>query len=138
MNTRNLAYWIPTALFGLALTGSGIAAATHQAPMVAAYTHLGYPVYFMTILGAAKLLGVGALLTPGLPRLKEWAYAGFTINLVSAVLSHLASGDPAGNVVAPVVLLGLLLASWRLRPASRMIGSFESAAKVGQPTLATA
>src|SRR4051812_36556553 len=101
MKNLNLSYWIPTALFSLALGLSGFGALTHQAPMVAGYTHLGYPVYFMTILGAAKLLGVATLLAPGLPRLKEWAYAGFTINLASAALSHLASGDPAGNAVAP-------------------------------------
>ncbi len=116
-----LAYWVPTVLFSLALTMSGLMAATHQAPMVAAYTHLGYPVYFMTILGVAKLLGAATLLAPGLPRLKEWAYAGFVINMVSAAASHLASGDPAGNAVAPVVLLGLLLASWHLRPEDRRL-----------------
>jgi hypothetical protein len=123
MNSRSIPYWITTGLFALALTFSGFSALTHQPQMVAGYTHLGYPVYFMTILGVAKLLGVATLLAPGLPRLKEWAYAGFAINLVSAAASHLASGDPAGNAVAPVVLLGILLASWSLRPASRMLAA---------------
>jgi hypothetical protein len=123
MNRRTLAYWIPTGLFALALTMSGFGAFTHQPAMVAGYTHLGYPVYFMTILGAAKLLGVATLLAPGLPRLKEWAYAGFAINLVSAALSHLAAGDPPGNAVAPFVLLGVLLASWHFRPATRTLVS---------------
>jgi len=121
MKNLNLAYWIPTALFALGLTLSGFGALTHQAPMVAAYSHLGYPLYFMTLLGAAKLLGVATLLAPGLPRLKEWAYAGFAINMVSAVVSHLASHDPVGHAVAPVVLLGLLFASWRFRPAGRTL-----------------
>lgn len=116
-----LGYWIPTALFALALTMSGLMTVTRQAPMVAAYTHLGYPTYFMTLLGAAKLLGVAALLAPKLPRLKEWAYAGFTINLGSAAFSHLSSGDPAGTAVAPIVLLGLLLTSWHLRPEERRL-----------------
>lgn len=138
MKNRNLSYWIPTALFAAALTMSGLGALTRGAPMVAAYTHLGYPLYFMTILGAAKLLGVAALLAPGFARLKEWAYAGFTINLASAALSHLAMGDPAGNVVPPVVLLGLLLASWQLRPASRTLSPAEPAEKPGRPALATA
>jgi len=123
MKNLNLAYWIPTALFSLGLTLSGFGALTHQAPMVAGYSHLGYPLYFMTLLGAAKLLGVATLLAPGLPRLKEWAYAGFAINMVSAVYSHLASHDPVGNAVAPVVLLGLLLASWRFRPAGRTLAA---------------
>lgn len=137
MKNRHLSYWIPTALFALAMTMSGLGALTRQAPMIAAYTHLGYPVYFMTILGAAKLLGVGTLLAPGLPRLKEWAYAGFTINLASAALSHLAAGDPVGNAVAPLVLLGLLLASWRLRPASRSLVSPAAAEPARHPTVAT-
>jgi hypothetical protein len=118
---NNLAYWITTGLFAFGLTGSGLMTVSHQPPMVAAYTHLGYPIYFMTLLGAAKLAGVAAVLAPGLPRLKEWAYAGFAINMVAAVFSHLAAGDPAGNAVAPVVLLGLILASWRLRPADRKL-----------------
>jgi uncharacterized membrane protein YphA (DoxX/SURF4 family) len=138
MNSRTLSYWIPTALFSLALTGSGLAAATHQAPMVAVFTHLGYPMYFMTLLGVAKLLGVATVLAPGLPRLKEWAYAGFTINLLSAAISHLASGDPAGNAVPPLVLLGLALASWHFRPASRTLQAPAAADRVERPALATA
>lgn len=138
MKNLNLAYWIPTALFAFALTLSGFGALTHQAPMVAGYTHLGYPVYFLTLLGAAKLLGVATLLAPGLPRLKEWAYAGFAINLGSAVFSHLASHDPVGNAVAPVVLLGVLLASWRFRPASRTLVSPAVAAPIGRGAVATA
>jgi len=118
---KNLAYWIPTALFTLGLTMSGFATLTRQPPMVAAYTHLGYPLYFMTILGLGKLLGVATVLAPGLPRLKEWAYAGFVINMVSAAASHLAAGDPPGNAVAPIVLLALILTSWHLRPESRRL-----------------
>jgi hypothetical protein len=118
---NKLAYWIPTALFSLAMTGSGLGALTRQAPLVEAYTHLGYPLYFMTLLGASKLLGVATLLAPGLPRLKEWAYAGFTINMASAVASHLASGDPIGQAVAPLVLGALLLTSWRFRPEDRRL-----------------
>lgn len=123
MKNRNLPYWITTGLFALALTGSGLMTLTRQAPLAAAYQHLGYPLYFMTLLGAAKLLGVATLLAPGLPRLKEWAYAGFTINLVSAAYSHLAAGDPPGTAVAPLVLLALALASWRLRPEGRALPS---------------
>lgn len=116
-----LGYWVPTALFAFALTMSGLMTVTRQPPMVAAYTHLGYPLYFLTLLGAAKLLGVATLLAPRLPRLKEWAYAGFVINLGSAVFSHVASGDPAGNAVAPIVLIALLLTSWHLRPEERRL-----------------
>ncbi len=138
MKNRNLAYWIPTALFAAGLTMSGLATVSRSPQMVAGYAHLGYPLYFMTILGAAKLLGVVALLVPGLPRLKEWAYAGFTINLASAALSHLAMGDAASHVTPPLVLLGVMLASWWFRPASRTLGTIEAPANVRQPALATA
>lgn len=123
MNTRTLAYWTTTGLFTVALGASGLMTLTRQAPMVAGYEHLGYPLYLMTILGVWKLLGVAALASPRLPRLKEWAYAGFTFNLTGAVASHLATGDAPAQIVAPVVLLGLLAASWSLRPQSRTLAS---------------
>lgn len=63
---------------------------------------------------------------------KEWAYAGFAINLVSAAYSHAAAGDPAQGIVAPVALLGLLLASWRLRPADRRLADAPAAQPVGR------
>ncbi len=85
--------------------------------MIEGLAHLGYPAYFATILGAWKLAGVAAILAPGLPRVKEWAYAGFSFALTGAALSHVAAGDPLGNVVAPLVPLGLMLASWVLRGA---------------------
>lgn len=116
-----LAYWIPTVLLGLMMTMSGLMAVTRQPPAVEGYTHLGYPLYFLTILGVAKLLGVATLLVPGLPRLKEWAYAGFMINLVSAVASHLAVGDPPGESAMPLILLAVLFVSWQSRPASRRL-----------------
>ncbi len=82
---------------------------------------LGYPAYLLLILGTWKVLGAAAILAPRLPRLKEWAYAGMVFDLVGAVLSHGASGDPAGKLVPPLVILGLVVASWRLRPESRKL-----------------
>ena len=112
---NNLAYWITTGLFAFGLTGSGLMTVSHQPPMVAAYTHLGYPIYFMTLLGAAKLAGVAAVLAPGLPRLKEWAYAGFAITIGSALIAHLAVGDGPeawGWAVATGALWGLSYFLW--------------------------
>ena len=83
---------------------------------------LGYPAYFVTILGARKLLGGLALLAPRLPRLKEWAYAGIAFDLTGAAFSHAAVAHPAAKVIAPLVILGLAAASWALRPASRRLG----------------
>jgi hypothetical protein len=116
-----LPYWITTALFAFALFGSGMATLTRQPPLVATFQHLGYPMYFMTILGLAKLIGVVVVLVPGARRLKEWAYAGFVINLASAAISHVMAGDGAGGAAAPLVLLGLALASWWTRPESRKL-----------------
>jgi hypothetical protein len=77
---------------------------------------LGYPPYFATILGTAKLLAAAALLTPGVPRLKEWAYAGILINMTGACASHLAAGDPLTTIIAPGTFAVTALTSWRLRP----------------------
>jgi hypothetical protein len=84
---------------------------------------LGYPLYFMTILGAWKVLGGAVILAPGLPRLKEWAYAGIVFDLTGAALSHAFAGDPAAKLVNPLILTGIALASWALRPTSRRLPS---------------
>jgi hypothetical protein len=77
---------------------------------------LGYPAYFVTILGIAKLLGGTAILAPRFPRLKEWAYAGIAFDLLGASASHAAVGHPAAKVVVPLVLCGIAAASWALLP----------------------
>jgi hypothetical protein len=87
-----IVYWIVTALFCLQMTFT--AYAQLRLPEVAgAFTHLGFPAYFRVELSWAKLLGVVLLLAPVPERLKEWAYAGFAINLVSALIAHLSVGD---------------------------------------------
>jgi hypothetical protein len=115
MNAKKIGYYLTTVLFSLMMLGSAGAYLTRQPPLVEAFTHLGYPLYFMTILGVAKLLGALALLIPVIPRtLREWAYAGFVFNLISAVASHVASGDPIGDTIAPIIPMTLLLASYAL------------------------
>jgi hypothetical protein len=87
-----IAYWIVTAIFCLQM--SFTAYAQLRLPQVAdAFTHLGFPGYFRVELSWAKLLGVVLMLAPAPPRLKEWAYAGFAINLASALIAHLSVGD---------------------------------------------
>ena len=122
MNARLVAYWITTALFALAIAGSGTMNLLQPPELVAVLEHLGYPAYLGSILGTWKLLGAVAILAPGLPRLKEWAYAGFTFALSGATISHLVSGDPVGQAAAPLVLLSFALASWALRPEGRRLG----------------
>jgi len=77
---------------------------------------LGYPDYFLIILGVWKLLGAGAVVAPGLPRLKEWAYAGLIFNMTGALASHLAMGEGAETLVGPTIITGLAFTSWALRP----------------------
>ena len=91
--------------------------------VVATLNHLGYPAYFAAILGTWKLLGAIAIAAPGLPRVKEWAYAGFVFDLTSAAVSRAAVGDGAADIIAPLVFLVLVLASWALRPASRRLAA---------------
>jgi hypothetical protein len=120
--TRRIGYWITTGLVALALGSGGVGDVLRVDDIVAGMVHLGYPVYFCVILGVWKLLGAATLLAPGLPRLKEWAYAGAVFDFTGAVLSHAASGDPVTKMIAPLVLAGLTLASWALRPPERMLG----------------
>ncbi len=108
-------------LFCSVLGFSGIAHFGRLDDMVESMTALGYPTYFMSILGLAKLLGVAALLAPRLPLLKEWAYAGFAFNLIGAVGSHLFVGDPAVEYLPPFVLLLVGSVSYLARPADRRL-----------------
>ena len=112
---QRIAYWIVTALLCLQLVFT--AYAQLSLPQVAqAFTHLGFPDYFRVELSWAKLLGVVLMLAPVPARLKEWAYAGFAINLTSAVIAHLSVGDGPdawGWAVATGVLWGLSYFFWR-------------------------
>jgi hypothetical protein len=115
LRANTAAYRIVTALFCLQL--SFTAYAQLCLPQVAeAFEHLGFPDYFRVELALAKLLGVALLLAPVPPRLKEWAYAGFAINLASALIAHLSVGDGPqqwGWAVATGVLWGLSYVFWR-------------------------
>ena len=115
--TKKVFYWLRTGLAGLALTAAGATNLMRAPQVVATMSHLGYPSYVATILGTWKLLGVLAIVAPGFPRLKEWAYAGFFFDLTGAAMSHAATGDPLGVVVVPLALLVAVMASWALQPA---------------------
>ena len=107
METRNIAYfayWLTTGLFCLFLGSSGVMHSLRVEFITESMTALGYPAYFMSIIGAFKLLGVAALLAPRMPLWKEWAYAGFTFNLLGATASHLFSGDPFSHWVRPLAM----------------------------------
>src|SRR5437879_551578 len=129
MTKRNkIIYWISTIWLALGMLATGtlqlFKAKVEGAvapPGVYGITHLGYPVYFLTILGVWKILGVVALLIPKFPLLKEWAYAGFFFAMSGAVFSHIASGDSLTENVPALLLLILTVISWYFRPAHRKL-----------------
>jgi hypothetical protein len=116
-----VAYWVFTVWIVVAALWPGILDIMHAPPLYPVLLHLGYPPYFSTLLGVWKILGGMALLVPGYPLLKEWAYAGTFFEFSSAFLSHLAVGDGPSAWVWPVIFAGALAASWYLRPPSRRL-----------------
>jgi uncharacterized membrane protein YphA (DoxX/SURF4 family) len=121
MNTRTIAYWITTSLTAFVFLAGGVFDVAQPADVMKAMTDLRYPTYVATILGVWKILGSVAVLAPRLPRLKEWAYAGMLFDLTGASASHAAVGDSAGKVATPLIILGIVMASWALRPESRTL-----------------
>jgi uncharacterized membrane protein YphA (DoxX/SURF4 family) len=127
MSGKVAAYWAATLFFAAFMAYDAYAYLSRDPRMSAAMASLGYPPYFSVILGIAKILGVMALLVPGAPRTKEWAYAGFTFTLIGAFFSHLASGQQR-EAAMPLVALFILATSYLLRPPLRRI--LEAAAAV--------
>jgi uncharacterized membrane protein YphA (DoxX/SURF4 family) len=116
---RIIAYWVTTVIIAAEFAVGGVMDILRLPPFFAILKHLGYPGYFSVILGVGKVLGAVAVLAPRFPRLKEWAYAGMFFNMTGAATSHLAVGDPAVTLVAPIIFTGLVVASWALRPLAR-------------------
>jgi hypothetical protein len=112
---KTIIYWIVTALFCLQMSFTAYAQ-LHLPQVAEAFTHLGFPAYFRVELSWAKFLGVALMLLPAPVRLKEWAYAGFAINLISAIIAHLSISDrPAALAPSTItsVLWGLSYFFWR-------------------------
>ncbi|WP_426454294.1 DoxX family protein [Paenibacillus sp. S-38] len=116
-----IAYWVTTILGPASFVIGGTLHVMRHPQAVSALAHLGYPAYFAVILGVFKLLGAMAVVLPGFPRLKEWAYAGFTFALTGAAASHLLAGDGPAAIAGPLVFLVLVAASYLLRPLSRRL-----------------
>ena len=122
MTKRNkIIYWIATGLLCLGMLGSGIAQVIRAKEMVGIITHLGYPLYMMTILGIWKMLAIIAILVPGFKLIKEWAYAGLFFTLTGALISHLVMGDTGKAIAGPVMQTIFVILSWYFRPADRKI-----------------
>jgi hypothetical protein len=107
---RRVTFLISTGLLSAMMALSAFAYLT-QPMMAQAFIHLGFPAYFRVELAVAKLVGVAALLAPVPARLKEWAYAGFGITFISAIIAHSSVDGPA-TAVAPVVAFALLATSY--------------------------
>jgi len=114
---RKIGYWITTAILALALLGS-LTYLTGSEQVVSGFAKAGYPQHLRIVLGVAKPAAAIVLLLPGLPLLKEWAYAGVTFALVMATISAYSIGEPW---VLPLVLLALLVVSYLTRPAGRRV-----------------
>jgi uncharacterized membrane protein YphA (DoxX/SURF4 family) len=127
MTKRNkIIYWISTIWLASGMLATGTlqlfrakAEGALAPPGVYGITHLGYPIYFLTILGIWKILGVIAVLIPKFPLLKEWAYAGFLFVMSGAIFSHIAVGDSMSEIFPSLLLLILTVVSWYFRPENR-------------------
>jgi uncharacterized membrane protein YphA (DoxX/SURF4 family) len=118
---KTTAYWVTTILGPASFVIGGYLHLTRDPQVMATLAHLGYPPYFAIILGVWKLLGATAIVAPGFPRLKEWAYAGFFFELSGAAATRAFVADGAADIVAPLVFLSLVMASRALAPARRRI-----------------
>lgn len=122
MEKKNkIIYWIATLWLALGMVSTAIVQLIKMKEEVEMINHLGYPLYFLTLLGIWKILGVIAILIPKYPLLKEWAYAGFFFAMSGAVYSHLVCGDDLKALFGPVLLLVLTITSWYFRSSERKI-----------------
>lgn len=120
MAKRNkILYWSVTIFLAIGMTAGGV----QQMLQIGGYnkivSSLGYPLYFLSILGTWKILGVIAILIPKFPIVKEWAYAGFFFAMSGAFTSHLVAGQAFSEAVPSLVLLIVTILSWYFRPADR-------------------
>lgn len=129
MSKRNkIIYWIATIWLSLGMISTGTVQLFRlkgNGPgSLESMTQLGYPGYFVPLLGVAKILGVIILLLPKLPLLKEWAYAGFFFMMSGAIYTHIAAGNAIVEIFPSLLLLVLVITSWYFRPANRKLPAF--------------
>jgi uncharacterized membrane protein YphA (DoxX/SURF4 family) len=121
MTKRNkIIYWIATIWLSLGMVSTGIVQLLKVKEEDDFIKGLGYPDYFLSILGVWKILGVVAILIPRFPLIKEWAYAGFFFAMSGAALSHVLSGTMS-EIFPSLLLLTLTVISWFFRPADRRV-----------------
>ncbi|MEZ5012692.1 MAG: DoxX family protein [Chitinophagales bacterium] len=127
MQKRNrIIYWIATVWLCLGMVSTGSAQLRHVQKGPGAtemMTHLGYPVYMLTMLGLLKVAAAVALLIPRFPLIKEWAYAGCFFLMFGAIWSHIAVGDTVAELIPALLLIVLTIVSWYFRPTNRKLVS---------------
>jgi uncharacterized membrane protein YphA (DoxX/SURF4 family) len=121
MKWKSINYWVITAIVAFCIGSGGAAELARLPGNVEGLVRLGYPPYFVTIIGFWKVLGAIAILVPGFPRLKEWAYAGIFFNMTGAAATGLFVGAAPWHVIVDLVLTAFTVASWALRPPSRRL-----------------
>jgi len=119
--SKTIWYWIITGILSFCLFSGGLAQALQVQGVVQGFKPLGYPTYFISLIGIWKMLGIIAILVPGFKLLKEWAYAGLFFTMTGAVISHIASNDIHAQIIAPIVFSIFTVLSWYLRPDNRKI-----------------
>jgi len=115
---RKVTYWVTTVLLAALSAFAAFSYLTGNQQAVQGFAHVGYPQQLRILLGIAKLLGAIALVVPGIPKLKEWAHAGFTFAWIAAFIAHYLAKD-GPRAFMPLVLLVFLAVSYVTRPASR-------------------
>jgi hypothetical protein len=130
MKKVKIGYWLCTAVIIWIQGAGGIYDMTKAQPVLDVIRHLGYPDYFPVMLGIAKVLGVVAILTPRASTLREWAYAGFTFNFLSASIAHTMVGDETFAIVFPLALLAPLFGSYFLGQKLRAQAAAASSANL--------
>ena len=123
---RPIVYWVVTVIAALLFAVPGTALIAHVPHFADEMARLGYPSYFLGLLGIFKVLAAIALVAPGFPRLKEWAYAGMMFDIIGAIVSHASAGDAVTTMVIPVVIACVLVTSWAMRPPGRTLVSTDS------------
>lgn len=121
--TNKIIYWVATVWLASAMLASGIQQLLHTKSFVDIVIPLGYPMYFLTLLGIWKILGVIAILVPGFKLVKEWAYAGFFFVMSGALFSHIAAGSAAVEAIPASVLIVMTVLSWYFRPEHRKLNA---------------
>lgn len=118
---RRIGYWASTGIVAFVMVASGAVDVIQPPELTEIAAALGYPLYFFAWLGVWKVLGGAMLVAPKFPLVKEWAYAGITIDLSSAAVSHVVAEGSYADAAIPAALLVVTAVSWALRPADRRL-----------------